>query len=149
MLNGHTGNNALIDLVMREIRRERGVVVPWINIWPTGSLANKQAHGENASRSVRPRVRTRLARSTSISYPHLTRRDMANPPEPAKTMLGPAHHRPERAALRRGADRGGRVNMLDHCDATVGGDPSLANRGVRKGVRRLHHRQPSQSWWST
>ena len=34
ILNGHTGNNALIDLTLREIKRDRGVIIPWLNIWP-------------------------------------------------------------------------------------------------------------------
>ncbi len=125
VLNGHTGNNALIDLVVRAIRRERGVIVPWLNIWPTANLANKQAHGENATRSLGHGADP-LGSVYEYFYPELTRREMANPPEPVKTMQGlPTSGL---SGLKLGdVPVGAPVNMLDHCDATVGGDPALAN----------------------
>ena len=87
VLNGHTGNNALIDLITRDIRRERGIIVPWINIWPTGILANQQAHGDNAPRST-GHGSDPIGSVYEYYYPELTRREMAQPPEPAKTVLG-------------------------------------------------------------
>ncbi len=125
ILNGHTGNNALVDLVTRAIRRERGIVVPWINIWPTGILANQQAHGENAPRST-GHGSDPIGSVYEYYYPELTRREMARPPEPVKTVLGlPTTGL---TGIRLGnVPVGAPVNMLDHCDATVGGDPALAN----------------------
>ncbi|MCP3984846.1 MAG: creatininase family protein, partial [bacterium] len=33
VFNGHTGNHPLIDRATRELRRDRGVVIPCLNIW--------------------------------------------------------------------------------------------------------------------
>jgi creatinine amidohydrolase len=50
--NGHTGNNALIDLTLREIKRDRGVIIPWLNIWPMVPVSlRRQARGDNAARA--------------------------------------------------------------------------------------------------
>jgi creatinine amidohydrolase len=125
VLNGHTGNNALIDLTVREIRRRTGVIVPWLNIWPTGIIANNQAHGANAPRSI-GHGSDPIGSVYEYFYPELTRREAANPPEAPKTMLGlPTNGL---TGLKLGdVPIGAPVNMLDHCDATVGGDPALAN----------------------
>ncbi len=126
VFNGHTGNNALIDQVLREVRRERGVIVPWINIWPMVPAALKQqAHGENASRAT-GHGSDPIGSVYEHLFPGLTRREAAGQTEPAKTLLGlPTAGL---AHVRFGAvDVGVPINMLDHCDTTVGGDPALAN----------------------
>jgi creatinine amidohydrolase len=33
LFNGHTGNQAPIIEVMKDLRRERGVIMPWLNLW--------------------------------------------------------------------------------------------------------------------
>ncbi|WP_158745802.1 creatininase family protein [Acidisphaera sp. L21] len=130
ILNGHTGNNALLEQTTHEIRRETGVIIPWINIWPTGSLANKQAHGDNAPRST-GHGSDPIGSVYEYFYPELTRRDAARPPEAVKTLLGLPTGGLN--SLRIGnVPVGAPVAMLDHCDATVGGDPSLANAGSGK-----------------
>ncbi|WP_172296219.1 creatininase family protein [Pseudoruegeria sp. HB172150] len=52
VLNGHSTNAALIDQVLRKIRRERGVAVPTINLWRAipDSLW-RDLHGENAGKA--------------------------------------------------------------------------------------------------
>jgi creatinine amidohydrolase len=131
VFNGHTGNNALIDETLREIRREHGVVVPWINIWPMvpDSLRAK-AHGENTSRAS-GHGSDPIGSVYEYLLPQHTRRDLAGAPEPAKTLLG----------LPTGGLTSVKfgnvsvnvpINMLDHCDTVVGGDPSLANAEAGK-----------------
>ncbi len=126
VFNGHTGNNALIDQTLREIRRERGVVVPWINIWPmVPARLKQQAHGANAPRAT-GHGSDPIGSVYEYMYPELTRRDLAGLPEPNKTLLGlPTGGL---TAIKFGdVDIGVPINMVDHCDYIVGGDPSLAN----------------------
>ena len=126
VFNGHTGNNAQIDQVLREIRRERGVIVPWINIWPMVPASLKeQAHGADAPRAT-GHGSDPIGSVYEHMYPALTRRDLAGLPEPSKTLLGlPTNGL---ASVRfGGVDIGVPINMVDHCDYVVGGDPSLAN----------------------
>ncbi len=130
LLNGHTGNNALLDLVTRDIRRRHGIIVPWLNIWPTASMVNQQAQGENAARSL-GHGSDPIGSVYEYFYPGLTRREMAQPPEPPKAVLGLPTSGV--AGVRLGeAVIGAPVNMLDHCDATMGGDPALANAAAGK-----------------
>ena len=130
VLNGHTGNNALLDLVTRDIRRRHDLVVPWLNIWPTGIMVNKQAQGENAGRSV-GHGSDPIGSAYEYLYPELTRRDVSPPPEAPKTLLGLPTTGLSGVKLGEVAF-GAPVNMLDHCDATVGGDPALANAAAGK-----------------
>ena len=131
VFNGHTGNNALIDETLRDIRRAHGVVVPWINIWPMvpDSLRAK-AHGENASRAS-GHGSDPIGSVYEYLMPEITRRDLAGTKEPAKTLL----------SLRTGGLNSVKfgdvavnvpINMLDHCDMVVGGDPALANAAAGK-----------------
>lgn len=125
VFNGHTGNNAQIDQVLREIRRERGVVVPWLNIWPMVPMHVKQAaHGANAPR-VTGHGSDPIGSVYEHLYPELTRRDLAGLPERAKTLLGLPTAGLTSVKLGE-VDVGVPINMLDHCDYVVGGDPALA-----------------------
>jgi creatinine amidohydrolase len=131
VFNGHTGNNALIDETLRVIRREHGIVVPWINIWPmVPDSLRRQAHGENAARAS-GHGSDPIGSVYEYIFPEMTRRDLAGHAEPAKTLLG--------------LPTGGLtsvmfgdvavnvpINMLDHCDMVVGGDPGLATARAGK-----------------
>ncbi len=131
VFNGHTGNNALIDETLREIRRAHGVVVPWINIWPmVPDSLRKQAHGENAARAS-GHGSDPIGSVYEHIFPEITRRDLAGRKEPEKTLLG----------LPTGGLTSVKfgdvtvnvpINMLDHCDMVVGGDPALANAEAGK-----------------
>lgn len=67
IFNGHTGNSPLIDQVVRSVKRETGVVVPWINIWRVlPDSVWRQAHGEHAARA-----RGHGADPVSSAYLHL------------------------------------------------------------------------------
>jgi creatinine amidohydrolase len=126
VFNGHTGNNALIDQTLREIRRERGVIVPWLNIWPLVPASLRvQAHGENASRAS-GHGSDPIGSVYEYLLPELTRRDLAGMPEMPKTLLGLPTGGLSSVMLGDVAVNAP-INMLDHCDYVVGGDPALAN----------------------
>ncbi len=131
VFNGHTGNNPLIDETLRQIRRERGVIVPWLDIWPL--VPNKlraQAHGENVGRAS-GHGSDPIGSVYEYLRPDLTRREMAGPPEPAKTLLGLPTGGLKTVKLG-DAEVFVPINMTDHCDAVVGGDPALANAEAGK-----------------
>jgi creatinine amidohydrolase len=131
VFNGHTGNNALINETLREIRRERGVVVPWINIWPmVPASLRKQAHGDNAPRAS-GHGSDPIGSVYEYLFPALTRRDLAGAPEPAKTLLGLPTGGLTSVDFN-GVEVGVPINMVDHCDLVVGGDPALANAAAGK-----------------
>jgi len=131
VFNGHTGNNALIDQTLREIRRQHGVVVPWLNIWPmVPNSLRQQAHGDNARRAS-GHGSDPIGSVYEHIFPQWTRRDLAGQPEPDKTLLGLPTGGLK--SVRFGnIDVGVPINMLDHCDTVVGGDPSLANAEAGK-----------------
>lgn len=88
IFNGHTGNAPLIDQVTRRIRRDRGVIIPSLNIWrsiPDGLFA--ECFGPEAGR-----LRGHGGEPVSSVYAHLLpdllRPDLATPPAPRGTALG-------------------------------------------------------------
>jgi creatinine amidohydrolase len=131
VFNGHTGNNALIDETLREIRRETGVIVPWINIWPmVPDSLRARAHGANAP-NASGHGSDPIGSVYEHVFPEMTRRDLEGPPEPARTLLGlPTGGL---TSVRFGSvSVGVPINMLDHCDTVVGGNPALANAEAGK-----------------
>lgn len=130
ILNGHTGNNALIDLTLREIRRTRGVIVPWLNIWQMAGAANRAAHGDAAPRSLGHGADP-IGSVYEYFNPELTRRECAGLPEDEKTLLGlPTGGM---ATVQFGdVPVNVPINIVDHCNGTVGGDPALANAQAGK-----------------
>jgi creatinine amidohydrolase len=131
VFNGHTGNNALIDQTLREIRRATGVVVPWINIWPmVPESLRRQAHGDNAPRAS-GHGSDPIGSVYEYIFPGMTRRDLAGAAEPAKTLLGLPTVGLTSVKFDK-IDVGVPINMLDHCHTVVGGDPSLANPAAGK-----------------
>jgi creatinine amidohydrolase len=131
VFNGHTGNNALIDQTLREIRRERGVIVPWLNIWPlVPDSLRKQAHGEATARAS-GHGSDPIGSVYEYLQPDLTRRDLAGPEEPKKTLMGLPTAGLTSVKLGDVAVNVP-INMVDHCEMVVGGDPSLANAQAGK-----------------
>ena len=131
VFNGHTGNNTLIDETLREIRREHGVVVPWINIWPmVPDSLRAQARGENAPRAS-GHGSDPIGSVYEYLMPEITRRDLAGAKEPAKTLLGLPTGGLTSVKFGNVAVNVP-INMLDHCDTVVGGDPALANAEAGK-----------------
>jgi len=131
VFNGHTGNNGQIDQTLREIRRERGVIVPWFNIWPSiPARLKQQAHGANAPRAI-GHGSDPIGSVYEYLHPELTRREMAGQPEPAKTLLGLPTGGLTHVKLG-DVEIGVPINMVDHCDTVVGGNPALANAEAGK-----------------
>jgi creatinine amidohydrolase len=125
-MNGHTGNNALIDLTVRRLRQEQGAMVPWINIWPLASSGRRnEAHGANAGRATGHGADP-IGSVYEYFYPALTRRELATTEGTGKTFFGLPTSGLQSVDL-----DGTQVNLAvrvdDHCDHVVGGDPSLAN----------------------
>lgn len=129
IFNGHTGNNALIDLSVRSIRNERGSIVPWINIWPmVPQSVREQAHGQNASQASGHGCDP-IGSVYEFLLPHLTRREEAHTEEYDRRLLGlPTNGL---TTVRMGdIVLNAPVRIADHCNTVVKGDPSLANAGA-------------------
>lgn len=87
VFNGHTGNHALIDETLRQIRRQRGVIVPWLNVWPlVPGWLREQAHGQNAPRAS-GHGSDPIGSVYEYLFPELTRRELAAVTPPGKTLL--------------------------------------------------------------
>jgi creatinine amidohydrolase len=126
IFNGHTGNNALINETLREIRRERGVIIPWLNIWPlVPASLRRQAHGDATPRAS-GHGSDPIGSVYEYLFPELTRREVAGAPEHAKTLLG-LPTAGLNSVMLGDVEVGVPINMIDHCTMVVGGDPSLAN----------------------
>lgn len=134
IFNGHTGNHAAIDETTRLVRAERGVIVPWVNVWRMVTPEVwKAAHGDNAGR-----VQGHGADPMTSVYlhlkPELVRADLTEAPNPGRSLLGLPT-----AGL--GAVRMGSVEVnvpiavTDHCDnGIVSGDPRLASAAAGKVI---------------
>lgn len=127
VFNGHSGNHAAIDETLRLVRAERGVIVPWVNVWRMIPPAVWQAaHGEAAAQAQGHGGDP----VTSVSLylcPELCRPDLVQAPDAGRQLLGLPT-----AGL--GSVRLGRtevnvpIDVTDHCDnGIVSGDPRLAN----------------------
>jgi creatinine amidohydrolase len=126
VLNGHTGNSPQIDQSLREIRAERGIVVPWVNVWRMlPPSIRKQAHGDNAAAAFGHGADP-MGSMYLHMFPELVRSETPIPPETPKTLLG----LPTGGlafVLQDGLEVNVPVNVTDHCDAIVGGNPDYSN----------------------
>jgi creatinine amidohydrolase len=126
IFNGHTGNSPLIDQVVRTVKRETGVVVPWINIWRVlPESVWRQAHGENA-----PRARGHGADPVSSAYLHLLpalyRRDLAAAADSGGELIGLRTANLQGLAFE-GLEVNAPVDITDHSrNGIVSGDARLA-----------------------
>ncbi|MCC7426910.1 MAG: creatininase family protein [Alphaproteobacteria bacterium] len=132
VFNGHSGNHPLIDETLRIVRRERGVIVPWVNVWRMMTPEVwKAAHGEAGARSF-----GHGADPVSSVYMHLfpglMRPDLAEKPNPGRRLLGlPTAGL---GAVRMGAlEVNVPINVTDHCDNGIAsGHPAAANPAAGK-----------------
>lgn len=126
LFNGHTGNHAPIGEVTQQIRRERGVIVPWMNIWPMVSRdVLVEAFGEHADH-VSGHGASIIASVYEALLPGVSDLGGNIPPEPQRHLLGlPTSG----LGTIRQADVDVFIPMqlADHCAAVVGGDASLSN----------------------
>jgi creatinine amidohydrolase len=125
VFNGHTGNHALIDRVVRDIRRRRGVLVPFIDIWQVvPPRVREQAHGPNWRLSIGHGVDP-IGSVYAHLYPELRRPELADPVHNGKTLLG----LPTQGL---GSVRHGELEVFvpmhitDHTNGTVSGDTSIS-----------------------
>jgi creatinine amidohydrolase len=126
VFNGHTGNNALIDLTLREIKRDRGAIVPWLNIWPmVPASLRRQAHGDNATRASGHGCDP-IGSVYEYLFPQLTRREQATNEGTGKLFMGLPSSGLSTVQLGDVAVNVP-IDITDHCDYVTDGDPSLAN----------------------
>jgi creatinine amidohydrolase len=126
LFNGHTGNQAPIIEVMKDLRRERGVIMPWLNLWTMvppavigqafgGQAAQATGHGAGVIGSVYCHY-----------FDELMRHDVEPVAEQPRQLLGLPT-----AGL--GAVKFGQVDVpvavhfFDHCAQVERGDPRVAN----------------------
>jgi len=131
VFNGHTGNHALLDRLVRDIRRERGVIVPFIDIWPmVPARVREQAHGVNWKASVGHGVDP-IGSVYAHLYPDLRRPDLAGPVHNGKILMG----LPTQGlnSVRMGElEVYVPMHITDHTDGTVNGDTSISNGAAGK-----------------
>ena len=132
IFNGHTGNSPLIDQVVRTVKRETGVVIPWINIWRIlpDSLWRK-AHGDHASRA-----RGHGADPVSSAYlhlfPELYRRDLAEAAAAGGELIGLKTANLQGVVFE-GLEVNAPVDITDHTrNGIVSGDAKLASAEAGK-----------------
>ncbi|MGU3399932.1 creatininase family protein [Brucellaceae bacterium D45D] len=126
IFNGHTTNGPLIEQVVRKIKREKGIMIPSLNVWRTlPPEIWRKAHGDNA-----PKARGHGADPLTSIYmhlfPELMRHDLITVPQ-RKSILGL-----KTANVRAVEFEGSEVNMpLDITDVTdngiSAGDPALSS----------------------
>jgi len=127
IFNGHTGNSPLIDQVVRTVKRETGVVIPWINIWRAlpDSLWHK-AHGDRASRA-RGHGADPLSSAYLHLFPELYRDDLAEAATAGGALIGlkTAHLQ---GLVFQGLEVNAPVDITDHTrNGIVAGDATLAS----------------------
>ncbi len=126
IFNGHTGNTALIDQTVRRLRRQRGVVIPSINIWKiVPDKLWREIHGDNA-KAAQGHGADPIASVYMHLRPELVRTDLVQPSTPNPILGLPA------AGLSAVTFEG--IPVLMPIDVTelnphgmIGGDATLAN----------------------
>ncbi len=88
IMNGQTSNAPLIDQALRDIRRERGVLIPTLHIWRILTPAQLKAlYGDDAVRS-QGHGGDPITSMFLHLFPGLVREDLIVPPQPWKSILG-------------------------------------------------------------
>ncbi len=134
VFNGHSGNYPLIDRATRELKRERGVVVPCLNVWRLitpalweelhpGLGVKAFGHGGDPLTSV-----------YGYLFPELMRDDLITAPEPRPAFLGlPTVGL--NAVRFRGVDVNVPLDITERCtDGVAGGDPRNASAEVGERI---------------
>ncbi|SMF72214.1 creatinine amidohydrolase [Xaviernesmea oryzae] len=136
VLNGHTSNASLFDQTLRRIRAERGVSVPFINLWQSIPDALwKELHGPSVA-AARGHGGDPLTSIYLHLFPELMRMDLARPSVRAKTFGLPT------GGVNNVQFEGMPVHVPLDChevnaDGMLGGDPSLAS--AEKGAKMVEH----------
>jgi creatinine amidohydrolase len=132
IFNGHTGNSPLIDQVVREVKRDTGVVIPWINIWRMlPESVWRAAHGENAARA-RGHGADPVSSAYLHLYPELYRADLAARSSGGGTLLGFATTSLQTIVVD-GLEVNAPIDITDHAaTGIVAGDAALASAEAGK-----------------
>jgi len=88
ILNGQTSNGPLIDQAARNLRRDRGVVVPWLNLWRLLTPAQIKALYGDASVRSQGHGGDPITSMFLHLFPDLVRSDLVAAPQPWKKFLG-------------------------------------------------------------
>jgi creatinine amidohydrolase len=127
IFNGHTGNSPLIDQVVRSVKRETGVVVPWINIWRMlPDSVWREAHGDHAARA-RGHGADPVSSAYMYLFPELYRSDLARAAETGGKLIG-LKTASLQAVVFKGIEVNAPVDITDHSrNGIVSGDATLAS----------------------
>ncbi|WP_394196826.1 creatininase family protein [Litoreibacter albidus] len=137
ILNGHSGNYPLVDMVIRDVRKRRGLLVPCINLWRSIPDALwTEMHGEFGKKAFSHGGDP--VTSTYMHYfPQLTHTDRAKLPEEPGELAGLPVMGLSGVKFQ-GIEIGMPVNVDDRCpDGIVAGDP--ARSSADKGKRIAEH----------
>lgn len=126
LMNGHTGNHAAINEVAKDLRRERGVIVPWLNVWPMVPKAVvAEAFGERAKDATGHGAG--IISSVYCHYfPGLVRTEVEPVQETQHTLLGLPTAGLFSVKMD-GIDVMVPMNILDHCEQVENGDARLTD----------------------
>lgn len=131
VFNGHTGNQNLISQTLHRVRRERGTIVPWLNIWPlVNNRVREQAHGKDYAKA-HGHGADPIGSVYQYLAPELRRPDLADPVNKGKTLIG--LQTGGLYAVRMGEiEIGVPIFVSEHTDGTVSGDTSLSDAEAGK-----------------
>lgn len=136
ILNGHTSNAPLFDQTLRRIRTERGISIPFINLWQSiPDVLWKELHGTSVA-AARGHGGEPLTSIYLHLFPELMRMDLARPSVRAKAFGLPT------GGVNNIQFEGMPVHVQLNChevnaDGMLGGDPLLAS--AEKGARMVEH----------
>jgi creatinine amidohydrolase len=132
VFNGHTGNSALIDQVVRALKRDTGVVVPWINIWRMlPESVWRAAHGADASRA-RGHGADPVSSAYRYLFPELYRADLAEAAAAGGELIGLKTANLQSVVFD-ALEVNAPVDITDHTrNGIVAGDASLASAEAGK-----------------
>jgi len=137
ILNGHSGNYPLIDQVIRQVRNERDIIVPCINLWR--SIPDelwKELHGD-FGKSAFAHGGDPVTSTYLHFFPDLMRMDQITIDEQFGSMLGLPTSGLAGVKFN-GIEVGMPVNVDDHCsNGIANGDPHRSS--PEKGARIASH----------
>jgi creatinine amidohydrolase len=133
VFNGHTSNYSLIDQATRQIKRERGIAIPCLNIWQLAPASVwKQLHGDNAA-AARGHGGDPLSSVYLHLLPDLVRPDLVAEKQPKRAYGLPT------TGVNSASFDGIAVNLpLDVTEVTgngiISGDPRLASAAIGQQI---------------
>lgn len=126
LFNGHTGNQAAINEVAKDLRRERGVIIPWLNVWPmVPKPVLAEAFGDRAKDATGHGAGV-IGSVYCHYFPGLFRDDVEPAAEVQRKLLGLPTAGLFSVKMD-GIDVNVPMNILDHCEQVESGDARLAN----------------------